>query len=162
MQWVNLPELTNTLVGVLVGALLTGAVILWISSDQTERRKEKIWNAIRKWIELPVTRFRDQMDTLPLAEKPPEYADEINECLKRGYRWIWDSWQKFRQEYFEWKNANVSEKFTKVENGKTIIDLQLVIYYNEKTCNELIQLHSQLVEQIKSEILAKYHTRLKC
>jgi len=162
LQWVSLSELTNTVVGVLVSALLAGAVMLWISSDQADRKKERIWSAIKKWVELPIIRFRDQQDTLPLAEKPPELAYEIEDCLSQKYTSIYGNLQKFRQEYYEWKNTESSQKFMKYEEGRPVINLDDVRRWDEFKVRELMRAHSQLVEQIKSEILAKYHTRLKC
>jgi hypothetical protein len=131
-------------------------------SEQTGLRKKEIWNAFQKWTQLPIVRFRDQQDTLPLAEKPPELAFEIDECLKGNYPAIWDGVRKLRQQYHAWKNEDVPHRFTKVENGRTIIDLRYVYAYNESMCNKLVALHRQLADQIRVEILDKHHTRLKC
>ncbi len=161
-QLVELSALVNTLVGVLVSALLAGAVILWISSDQVERKKERIWKAIEKWVNAPITRFHDQQDTLPFAEKPPELAFEIEECLKQNYPAIWDNLQKLKQEYHGWKNEDVGKRFTENINGIPTLHYDMFRWYNESTCRRLIELHHQMAKQIKSEILEKYHTRLKC
>ena len=131
-------------------------------SEQVDLRKKEIWNAFQKWTHLPIVRFRDQQDTLPLAEKPPDLAFEIEECLKHNYPAIWDDLQKLRQQYHGWKNENVSDRFIKVENGQTVIDYRYVLAYNESMCNKLMWLHGQLGKQISSEILDKHHTRLRC
>jgi hypothetical protein len=125
-------------------------------------RKESIWRAIKKWVELPINRFRDKQDTLPLAEKPPELAVEIEECLSRYYPSIWQNVTKLRQEYHEWKDTDSTSKFTKVVEGQTIINLTYAQAYDEEKKRGLVRAHNQLAEQIKSEILDKYHDRLEC
>lgn len=149
-----------------VAIVILGATALWSRTQETENeqvdlRKKAVWDAIKKWVEMPITRFRDQEDTLPLAEKPPELAVEIEECLKRKYPSIWGNLQKLKQEYHGWKNEHVSDRFTENINGVPTIHIDMVHWYNESTCRRLVELHHQLAEQIKSEILEKYHTRLK-
>jgi hypothetical protein len=130
--------------------------------EQDTDRKKDIWNAIKKWVDLPITRFRDKQDTLPLAEKPPELADEIEECFRKNYQSIYANLEKLRQEYLEWKNTDSSKKFTTYEDGKPVINFTYTQKWDDLKARDLTRLHSQLVEQIKSEILAKYHSRLKC
>jgi hypothetical protein len=132
------------------------------STEVEQDRKEAIWMAIKKWVELPITRFRDKQDVLPLAEKAPDYADEINECLSRHYPLLWTNLQKLRQDYHDWKSADSAARFTRIDEGRTVINIDYARKWDELRIRELLQLHSQLAEQIKSEILAKYHTRLKC
>jgi len=133
------------------------------SNKRSNIRKEAIWKAIKKWVELPLPiRFHSQKDMLPLAEKPPELADEVEKCLKRKYPSIWANLQKLRQEYYGWKNENVAERFTKYEGDRAIINITYVNQYNRSKCDHLLQLHCQLAKQIKSEILDKHYTRLKC
>lgn len=132
------------------------------SGEQADLRKREVWNAFQKWVQLPIVRFRDQQDMLPLAEKPPDLAFELEECLRRNYSTIWDNLQELRQQYHAWKNENISDRFTKIEDGHTIIDLRYILAYNESVCNKLVALHGQLGKQIGSEILDKHYTRLKC
>jgi len=117
MQWVRLSELTIAVVGTLVGVLLISAVTLWISSDRADRKKEKIWKAIEEWVNLPIARFRYRDDTLPLAEKPPKLAYEIEECLRQKYPSLWNDLQKLRQEYHELKNEDIAKRFTTIRTG---------------------------------------------
>jgi hypothetical protein len=125
-------------------------------------RQKSIWTAIKSWVELPITRFRSKQDTLPLAEKPPELAVEIEECLSRYYPAIYASLQNLRQKVSEWKNEDVSARFTKDINGVPTVNADYVHQYNESMCDLLMRAHTQLAEQIKSEILDRHHSRLKC
>lgn len=131
-------------------------------SQQADLRKKEVWNAFQKWVQVPIVRFRDQQDMLPLAEKPPDLAFELEECLKRNYPSVWADLQKLRQQYHAWKNENVSDRFTRTVNGVTTVYIDAVRDYNERMLDRLLRLHSQLAEGIKSEILDKHHTRLKC
>lgn len=132
------------------------------SNEQDDSRKEDIWKAIKLWVEMPITRFRDKQDVLPLAEKPPELAVEIEECLSQNYPSVYACLQRLRQEYHDWKDTDSSARFTKVVEGRTIVNITDASKWDEFKREELIRMNSQLVEQIKSEILAKHHTRLKC
>jgi hypothetical protein len=132
------------------------------SSEQAGLRRKEVWNAFQKWTQLPIVRFREQQDTLPLAERPPDLAFEIEECLRRNYSEIWADLQKLRQQYHAWKNENVSDRFTKDVNGVPTVYLDYIRSYNESMCGRLLRFHSQLAAQIKLEILDKHHTRLKC
>lgn len=162
VSWImDVPLFWRIFVGILCIFVIV-IVAYWSRTRKDNLTKEAIWNAIKVWVELPIIRFRDKKDTLPLAEKPPELADAIEECLKRGYSSIWDNRQRLRQEYLGWKNTNVSARFTTFEKGQPIVWIDAKRDYNEKTRHQLMRLHSQLAEQIKSEILAKYHTQLKC
>jgi hypothetical protein len=162
----NLTSAIETIVIAIIAAMLgSGGALIWNArkpNEQDSRRKEDIWRAIKLWVELPITRFRDKQDTLPLAEKPPELAVEIEKCLSQKYPSVYACLQKLRQEYHDWKNTDSSARFMKVVEGRTIINLDDVIKWDEFKQRELMRLHSQLVEQIKSEILAKHHIRLKC
>jgi len=160
--WITLSGLAMIVIPIIVSSLITGAAFLLRSSEADYRRKRDIWEAIRKWVELPDTPFRGQRDTLPLAEKPPELADGVEGCLKRKYPSIWADLQKLRQEYSEYKMTNVSAKFTKDVNGRDIVNLEGVKAYDRSMCSSLKQLHDQLREHIKSEILDKHDTELKC
>jgi len=162
MKWVNLSELAIIVIPIVVSSLITGAAFLLQSSEADYRRKKDIWEAIRKWVELPITRFRNQQDTLPLAEKPPELADGVEGCLRRKYPSIWGNLQKLRQEYSEYKKENVTEKFTKYVDDRAIINMERAKAYHHSKCGHLLQLHCQLAKQIKSEILDKHDTELKC
>lgn len=130
--------------------------------EQVDLKRGRIWQAIKEWIDLPITRFRDQKDTLPLGEKPPESAVEIEDCLRQNYPSLWADLQKFRQEYYAWKNEDVSKRFTTYENGHPVVYVDPKRDYNESMCRKLTSLHSQLVEQIRSDILDRDQTRLKC
>jgi len=159
------PLIENILAAIVTVMFTTGCALLYYGprvNEQEILKKERIWKAIQGWVTLPITRFRDQQDTLPLAEKPPELADEIYECLRKRYPSIWTNLQNLRQECSGWKNENVSERFTEYVNGVPTIHIDLVRWYKESTCSRLAELHRQLAEQIKSEILDKDHTRLKC
>ena len=120
-----------------------------------------MWAAIKKWVELPITEFHDEQDTLPLAEKPPELASGIEEILTRLYPAIYSNLQKLRREYSAWKNMDVSVKFTNHVDGVATIPRDDVHGYDDSARNRLLRLHSQIAEQIKSDILDKHHTRLK-
>lgn len=165
-----LPNLTETIgqviIAVIPAMIVGGASLIWFGRKPDEQelsRKRDIHAAIKKWVELPTVKFRDRRDVLPLAEEPPELAVEIEQCLNRKYQsTIYASLQKFRQEYHEWKDTDSSVRFTKVENGKTIIDYRNVLRYDDSTCRNLLSLHDQLGKQIKSEIVDKHSTRLKC
>jgi hypothetical protein len=156
----------TVIIAVVPSMIVAGSVLLWSArkpSEQDNLRKQAIWEAIKLWVELPITRFRDKHDTLPLAEKPPELAAEIEQCLSRKYRGtVYACLQKFRQEYHEWKNTDSSEQFIKYEKGHAVLNYDDLLDWDDFKAGELARLHSQLVEQIKSEILAKHHTRLKC
>jgi len=162
----DLHSASEAIIITIVAIMFTGgASLFWNglkSDEQDNLRREAIWKAIKEWIELPIARFRDKQDTLPLAEKPPELAVEIEECLSQNYPSVYACLQRLRQEYHDWKDTDSSAKFRKVVEGRTIINLDYVIKWDEFKQRELMRLHSQLVEQIKSEILAKHHTRLKC
>jgi hypothetical protein len=132
------------------------------SNEHADSFKEEVWNAFQKWAQLPIVRFREQEDTLPLAEKPPELAFEIEECLKSNYSRIWNDLQKLRQRYHAWKSENVSERFTESVNGVPTVHLDYILSYNRSMCERLLRSHTQLAAQIKSEILDKHYTRLKC
>jgi gas vesicle protein len=131
-------------------------------SEQELRRREDIYDAIEEWVDLPITQFRDQQDTLPLAEKPPKSAEEIEKCLKRNYSSLWSDLQKLRQEYCEWRNTDIAKKFTKVIEGVSTVNSDVVQDYKESESKRLRLLHNHLTEQIKSEILAKRRAGLKC
>jgi len=148
----------------IIASIVVVFVVLRIATpdEQRDLRKERVWNAIKKWAELPVMRFEDKSHTLPLAEKPPELATAIEECLSRKYPSIYGNLQKLRQDYHEWKNTESSSKLARVENGRTVINLDYVISYDKQRAWELARAHGQLAELIKSEILDKDHTRLKC
>jgi len=162
----NLSSLVENILGaIVVGMFTTGCAFLYYgprANEQEILRKERVWKAIQAWVALPITDFRHQQDTLPLAEKPPELADEVHECLRKKYPAIWTNLQKLRQEYREWKNEHVSDRFTERINGVPTIHINMVHSYNESICRRLKELHDQLKERIKSDILAKDHTRLKC
>jgi len=162
----NLSSLVENILGaIVVGMFTTGCAFLYYgprANEQEILKKERIWKAVQAWVALPITDFRHQQDTLPLAEKPLELADEIHECLRRKYPSIWSNLEKFRQEYSGWKNENVSERFTETINGVPTVYINMIHSYNESKCRTLKELHNQLAEQIRSEILAKDHTRLKC
>jgi hypothetical protein len=154
----------TVIIAVVPSMIAAGSVLLWSArkpSEQNNLRKQAIWEAIKLWVELPITRFRDKQDVLPVAEKPPELADEVEGCLKRKYRSIWDNLQAFRSEYHEWKNTDSSEQFIKYEKGHAVLNYDDLLDWDDFKAGELTRLHSQLAEQIKSEILAKHHTRLK-
>jgi hypothetical protein len=53
--------------------------------EEIDRRRRDTYDAIKKLVELPITRFHDKQDTLPLAEKALERSVEIEECLSRNY-----------------------------------------------------------------------------
>ena len=120
-----------------------------------------MWDAIKKWVELPVTKFHNKQDTLPLAEKPPELAAGIEELLTRLYPSIHANLQKLRQEYSAWKNEDDSAKFTNRVDGVANMSSNDVHGYNDSVRKRLLRLHSQIAEQIKHEILDKHHNRLK-
>ena len=120
-----------------------------------------MWDAIKRWVELPVTKFHNKHDTLPLAEKPPELAGGIEELLTRFYPSIYANLQKLRQEYSAWKNENVSAKFTNRVKEVATMSSDDVHDYNDSVRKRLLRLHSQIAEQIKHDILDKHHNRLK-
>jgi len=162
-----IPNLADTIQIVIVSLvpamIVSGASLIWLGrqpDEQELRRKEDIHGAIKRWNETPFGGFRKKTDTLPLAEKAPELAVEIEKCLTH-YQSIYANLQKLRQQYHEWKDTDSTDRFTRVENGKTIIDLRLVNAYDDSMCRRLLLSHSQLIEQIKSEILDKHYTSLK-
>jgi hypothetical protein len=142
------------------GLILPAFLLSW--SAKPNDTKQDVWKAIKTWVELPIVEFDDKRDELPLAESPPELATAIEECLSRRYPSLWADLQKFRQEYSGWKNVDSSAKFMRVVDGRTIINLDDVIKWDEFKRRELMRMHSRLAEQIKSEILDKHHTQLKC
>lgn len=162
----NLPYAFETVMIAVVSSMVSaGSVLFWSArkpSEQDNLRKQDIWEAIKKWVDLPIIQFRGKEDTLPLSEKPPDCADDVEDCLKRKHSLIWDNLQTFRREYREWKNTDSSEQFIKYEKGQAVLNYDDLLDWDDFKAGELARLHSQLVEQIKSEILAKHHTRLKC
>ena len=161
------PNLADTIRIVIVSLvptmIVSGASLIWLGrkpDEQELRRKEDIHRAIKRWNETPFGGFRKRTDTLPLAEKAPELAVEIEKCLSH-YQSVYANLQKLRQEYHEWKDTDSTGRFSRVENGKTIIDLRLAYAYDDSMCRSLLLSHSQLIEQIKSEILDKHYTSLK-
>ena len=161
-EWITLSELAIIVIPIIVSSLITGAAFLLQSSEADYRRKKDIWEAIRKWVELPITRFRNQQDTLPLAEKPPELAYEVEKCLKRKYPSIWANLKKLRQEYSDWKNEQTTDRFTTFENGRTIVNISLAHSYDDRMCRKLLEWHARLKETIESEVLSKHCAKLKC
>jgi hypothetical protein len=160
-------SLANTIQIVIVSLvpamLMQGASLVWLGlkpDEQELKRKEDVFQAIKRWSETRFGGFRDKNDTLPLAEKAPELATEIDKCLSH-YPSIYADLQKLRHEYREWKDTQTAERFTRVEKGKTIIDLRLVNSYDNDMCRRLLQSHHQLMRQIQSEILDKHYTTLK-
>jgi hypothetical protein len=144
-----------------VGLGLIPAVFVFSwTLKQLNQRKREIWNAIKAWVELPITEFRDKRDRLPLAETPPEKASEIEDCLRRSHSAIWDNLQRLRQQYHEWKNENTSDRFTRIINGVETVYVDAVPDYDKSTPERLLRIHSALTEQIKSEILAKPYASL--
>jgi hypothetical protein len=122
-----IPNLTATIEQIIVLAatamLASGASLIWTGrrpDEQSNFGRDAIWNAIKTWVELPITRFHDKQDVLLLAEKPPRLAMEIGECLSRSYPSLWSTLQKLRQEYREWKDTDSSAKFTKFVEGRAI------------------------------------------
>jgi len=130
--------------------------------EEVDRRRRDTYVAIKKWVELPITKFRDKQDTLPLAEKALERSDDIEGCLSRNYPSIWRNLEKLTQEYHEWKSTDSAARFTTIEGGLTVVNITYANKWDDFKIRELLQLHSQLAEQIKSEILGKHDTRLKC
>jgi hypothetical protein len=120
----NLTAITEQIIGLTATAMLASGASLILTGrkpdEQSNLRRDAIWNAIKTWVELPITRFHDKQDVLPLAEKPPKLAREIGECLSRNYPSLWSTLQKLRREYRECKNTDSSAKFTKVVEGRTI------------------------------------------
>jgi len=157
----NLSSLVENILGaIVVGMFTTGCAFLYYgprANEQEILRKERVWKVIQEWVALPATQ-----DILPLAEKPPTLADEIHECLRKKYPSIWANLQKLRQEYSEWKNIDHSERFRKTIGDTEFVNLNARNAYEKSERSRLKVLHSQLVEQIKSDILAKDHVRLKC
>ena len=68
---------------------------------------------------------------------------------------------KLRQEYHEWKSTDSAARFTRIDEGRTVVNIDNVIDWDKLKKRDLVQLHSRLAEQIKSEILGKHHSRLK-
>ena len=91
--------------------------------EEIDRRRRDTYDAIKKWVELPITRFHDKQDTLPLAEKALERSVEIEECLSRNYPSIWRNLKKLRQEYHEWKSTDSAARFTRIDEGRTVINI---------------------------------------
>jgi len=160
--WISLSDLAIVVIPIIVSSLITGAVFLWQPSEADYRRKEEIWKAIEAWVEMPIVEFRHQYDTLPLGEKPPKLGVDVEKCLERNYPSVWSGLKKFRQEYSEWKNEDVSKRFSECIDGVLTMHIGPEQTYNELMCRQLIQCHNQLAEQIKSEILGKHCTELKC
>jgi hypothetical protein len=158
--WITLSELAIIAIPIIVSSLITGAAFLLRSSEGDYLRKEAIWKAIEEWVALPITGFSDQRDTLPLAEKPPKLAEAIEKCLKRKYPSVWDSLQKLRQEYFEYKRHGKS--FVQYVDGRATIYPDDIIAYDKARCQDLRELHDLLAKKIRSEILGKHSTELKC
>jgi hypothetical protein len=157
---------SETIIVALVTAMIVGGVSsAWNARKPDEyenRRKEDIWKAIKQWIELPIIQFREQKDTLPLCEKPPELADAVEKCLSRKYSSIWIDLQKLRDEYHAWKNEDVPAKFIRHKDGDRSVNIDAIKGYNDSMRIKLMSLHSRLVERIKSEIIDKHFTQLKC
>jgi hypothetical protein len=164
-----LPDLNATIgqiiISVVPAMIVGGASLIWFGRKpdaQELSRKQDIHGAIKKWVELPVAAFDYKSGTLPLAEKPPELAAEIEECLSRKYPSIHTNLQKFRQDYREWQDTESSSKFTTVEDGRTVINIDYVRAYDNEMAWKLTRAHGQLAEQFNSEIVDKHFTRLKC
>jgi hypothetical protein len=164
-----LPNLTEAIgqviIAVIPAMIVGGASLIWFGrkpDTQELSRKQDIHNAIKKWIEIPVAEFEDKSGVLPLAEKPPELAAEIEKCLKQKYQSIYTNLQKLRQDHHEWKDTESYSRFSRVEDGRTIISIDLVRDYDKGMAWKLRRAHSRLAEQIKSEIVEKHFTRFKC
>lgn len=145
MKWANLSELTSTVVGVVVGSLLASAVMLWRSSDQANRKKEDVWNAIKEWVKPALTPDGSTTELrfeLPLASDSKKQRGEIETCLEKNYHELYESLQTFRRQYAG--------------------DIEGAGRFSFTWYCTLIVPHDLLVKKFESEILDKHFSSLKC
>jgi hypothetical protein len=164
---VNLTSAVEGVIVVIVAAMLiSGCSLIWNGrkpDEQANQRKEDIWKAIKEWVELPSTGFGGQPDPLPLAEKPPNLAVEIEDCLNRNYPSIWANMREFRRVHAELVaiRKNPQEFWEKID-GRMTLHYGLLLARENSIHHQLAQMQRELIQQLKSEILEKHYTRLKC
>lgn len=115
--------------------------------SQVEERKKDVWYAIKEWVESPIQvgfgLNRGQEDFL-LATEPPTLAAEVDTCLKH-YPTVWNTLQEFR-------TICVTPIGSVTPNGMAI----------ENAMRGVTRLNMKLIQEIRSEILDKHYTQLKC
>ena len=165
---VNLTSAIEGIVVLIFGAMLvSGSSLIWNGRKpdaHTNQRKRDIWEAIKEWVELPSTGFRGQPDPLPLAEKPPKLALEIEDCLNRNYPSIWANMREFKRVHADLVaiRKNPPEEFWEKIDGRMTLHYHLLLARENSIHHQLAQMQRELIRQLKSEILEKHYTRLKC
>jgi hypothetical protein len=145
---VNVVSVTEGIIATITATMIIGGIsLIWKGRKPNDQRKKEIWYAIKEWVESQTqVGFgvnRGPRDFL-LKTEAPHLAAEIDACLVKHYATVWSTLQEFRAKY--------SMSTRSVTSNGIAID----------TIGGLTGLNARLITELKSEILDKHYTRLKC
>jgi len=152
------------LVAVLSAMLLGGVALIYHGRRPSEEeilRRKSVYDTIKEWVE-PSIQMNVTEGYYPLAHDPPKLASEIRNCLSRNYPSIWKDLQVFRSKYAEWTTSEVPKDLIETVEGVSTVNLSRVEARKKSLRDEVVRMHSSLVQQFRSEIIDKHYTRLKC
>jgi hypothetical protein len=167
----NLTSAVETVIITTVGVMfVSGFSLLWNArkpEEQGNQRKNDIWEAIAEWIEPPPNPFqiRGAEESLFLGEKVPRLVKEIDDCLSKHYPTIWADMQEFRRKYgqlMDMKAGKIPDEFWENIDGRMTLHYNLFLAREDSMHRQLVQIQKELTQQLKSKILEKHYTRLKC
>jgi hypothetical protein len=141
------------IIGIVTAMIVGGVSLIWRGQEADEkdnRRREDIWKAIGEWVSQPSYDYSPGVGRVyefPLAREPPNLSVEIEDCLRKNYSSIWNDIEELRRKY-----AARQAPGAKVGMGTAIKD----------ALDGLVGLESRIRQELKSEILDKHYTQLKC